>query len=77
MPTRGELLLQLAKEGSRNIQGRNILSGRRGGEYIVIDGRKVYQFVLRDGRNKMGRKVFTGPKGGKYVMSGSRKIYIK
>jgi|LakMenE18May11ns_1017448.scaffolds.fasta_scaffold9959109_10 hypothetical protein len=77
MPTRRELLLQFAKETSKNIQGRNIVTGVRGGEYIVIDGKRVYKFVARTGLNKSGRKVMTGPRGGKYVMSGSRKIYIK
>lgn len=75
--------------GQRNIKGRVIFRGPRGGEYILgVGGRKIRTFTkapaaaapaaaepAAGNRNTYGRIIYRGPRGGEYVLgAGGRKI---
>jgi hypothetical protein len=90
MVTRGEILMRIAKAGEKDVNGRRIKVGPRGGEYVMHGKRKIYLFakhsegaptrrcaLIQPLVNKKGRTVHEGKRGGRYVLSGSRKIYIK
>lgn len=67
----------------KNTKGRNILTGPKGGRYVLgPTGRKIYKFTeaskspLKVLTNIKGRVIHTGVKGGRYVLGPTgRKIY--
>ena len=71
--------------GQRNVHGRTIYQGVRGGKYVLVGGRKVYQFTAAPAtvavapaaatHNRHGRLIHTGARGGRYVMIGGRRVY--
>jgi len=72
--------------GQKNVYGRTIYRGPRGGEYVLAaDGRKIRTFRRAEPvptgpgntgqRNTLGRVIYRGPRGGEYVLgAGGRKI---
>lgn len=67
--------------GERNILGRRIYQGPRGGRYVLSGGRKLYRFTSAPAataagpRNILGRPIHTGPRGGRYIVVDGRKHY--
>lgn len=73
--------------GSKNVLGRTIFRGPKGGEYVKVGDRKVYKFkrsaappappapplAKSPPKNKNGRIIYRGPKGGLFVYTNSSK----
>ena len=70
--------------GSKNLIGRTIFRGPKGGEYVKVGDRKVYKFkrssephapprAKSPPKNKAGRVIYRGPKGGLFVYTNSSK----
>jgi len=70
--------------GSKNVLGRTIFRGPKGGEYVKVGDRKVYKFkrsseppapprAKSPPKNKAGRVIYRGPKGGLFVYTNSSK----
>lgn len=78
-----------ANTGQRNVQGRTVYRGAKGGLYVLAaPGKKKYKPVMAGPApvaasaagntgmtNVQGRRVYRGPKGGLYVLVGGKKQY--
>jgi len=68
--------------GEKNLYGRTIYKGSKGGTYVIHagTGRKIYTFKkaapVSPGppKNTKGRIIYKGPKGGLYVLNGTKKV---
>ena len=76
--------------GRKNVLGRTIWKGPRGGEYVIRGTSKLYKFTeaapaspapriptppREPPKNTYGRIIHKGPRGGFYTKKGARKIY--